>query len=192
MRICLIGKAPGKEDVPKDAEHKWGLNDLIHYIPDLTTSFEMHDVERDASVAPWMKGEIEALNKAGIPVVTYKKWKELKNCVVFPMDEMHRKYFTNTIAYMIAYAIYKKATKIELYGIQMATPVEFRRQRACCEYWLGYAAGKGIEVYVHRPSQLLYHKEGLYGIEWDNMERGQAYPDALVASNDNALIFHKI
>lgn len=192
MIVTIIGKAPGKEDAPKDAEHRWGLNDLIHYIPNLTMSFEMHDIERDPTVAPWMAGEIEALNKAGIPVVTYKKWKQIKNCVVFPFKEMHRQYFTNSVAYMIAYAIYKKAKRIELYGVQMATPVEFRRQRACCEYWLGYAEGKGIEVYVHRPSQLLYHKEGLYGPEWDNMERGSAYPNALISPQNDGVLFTRI
>ena len=115
---------------------------------------------------------------------------------LFPKKRIFEKfrtdYISDTISYMIAYAIYKGATRIETYGIQMSTPVEFRRQRACCEYWLGYAEGKGIETYVHRPSQLLYHKEGLYGIEWDNMERGSAYPDAIISPQNDGVLFTKI
>ena len=90
--------------------------------------------------------------------------------IPFPMDEMPVKYFTSTIAYMVAYAVYKEATEIEMYGCPLLAKEEYNEQRPCIEFWIGYAMGKGIKVTVHKPTNILTAKPhmGLYGYEWDN------------------------
>lgn len=195
MRVVLLGKAPGNEEYPKDAENVWGLNDLIVFNPNLTLSFEMHDVEKHKDI-PFMRDEINGLNKAGIPVLCQKHYPILPNSTAFPIDEFKTQYFTSTVSYMLAYAVYKKATRIEMYGIQMATRVEYTRQRPCCEYWIGQAEASGAEVYVHRPSQLMFEVKGRYGYDWDNIGDGFSYPDAVIADgrlgNQDVLAFTKI
>jgi len=72
---------------------------------------------------------------------------------------------------MVAYAIYKKATEIELYGVAMLYHEEYIKQLPCVEFWLGYARGKGIKITVHGPTNIFSCEpyQGLYGYDWDNM-----------------------
>lgn len=88
----------------------------------------------------------------------------------FPLDEMKEYfkgaewYFTTTVAYAIAYAIYAGYKRIELYGVEMETNTEYGHQRPCVAYWCGVAYGKGIEVDFHSPQ---FYVSPLYGYEGD-------------------------
>lgn len=175
MKIIIIGKGPGWEFAPVEGE-TWGVNDLVLRRP-VKLAFEMHDIDSYLKLKlPYVnkEKEIEEVNRLGIPIITQEKHKLLPTSIPFPIDEMPFKYFTNSIAYMIAYAIYKKATEIELYGIALLFHEEYTRQRPCIEFWLGYARGKGIRVIVHGPTNIFSSEpyQGLYGYEWDN-EHGQ-------------------
>ena len=65
----------------------------------------------------------------------------------FPLDEMKdyftgaEWYFTTTVAYAIAYAIYAGYKRIEVYGVEMETNTEYGHQRPCVAYWCGVAYG---------------------------------------------------
>jgi len=83
---------------------------------------------------------------------------ELKNSVPYPFDEMFARfgrYFTSSIAYMLALAITQEPEWIGLYGVDMASASEYYDQRPCCEYLIGMARGMGIEVDVPEASALL-------------------------------------
>ena len=88
----------------------------------------------------------------------------------FPLDEMKdyftgaEWYFTTTVAYAIAYAIYAGYKRIEVYGVEMETNTEYAHQRPCVAYWCGVAYGKGIEVDFHSPQ---FYVSPLYGYEGD-------------------------
>jgi len=88
----------------------------------------------------------------------------------FPLDEMKEYfkgaewYFTTTVAYAIAYAIYAGYKRIEVYGVEMETNTEYGHQRPCVAYWCGVAYGKGIEVDFHSPQ---FYVSPLYGYEGD-------------------------
>lgn len=176
MKVIIIGKGPGWEKAPVEGE-TWGLNDLVVYRP-LTLTFEMHDIDKFRTktsnaytgLCEAFEREIDTINKLGLPVVTQKKHKLLPNAIPFPLDEMPVKYFTSTMAYMIAYAAYKGATEIEVYGVPLLGKEEYNEQRQCIEFWIGYAMGKGIKVTVHKPTNIFSAKPhmGLYGYEWDN------------------------
>ena len=74
----------------------------------------------------------------------------------FPLDKVFEyfsgyignKYFTSTISYMIAYAIYKGFTEIFLYGVALNGADEYKAQRQAVEYWIGIAEGRGIKVFI--------------------------------------------
>jgi len=89
-------------------------------------------------------------------------------------------YFSNTISYMIAYALYKytikdKVTgklsltqplKLRLYGIDMWESGEYGEEKGGVECWLGYALGLGAEVEISSGSSLFLPVGGMpYGIE---------------------------
>jgi SAM-dependent methyltransferase len=80
-------------------------------------------------------------------------------------------YFNSTTAYAIAYAIHIGVSRISLFGVDYTQPNVHHgeRGRACCEYWLGIAASRGIEVSVPDGSTLLDacapERERLYGYD---------------------------
>jgi len=69
-----------------------------------------------------------------------------------------REYFTSSVAYMIALAILRGATKIKTVGIDLDYGGEYESQKPCVLFWLGIALGRGIEV----ESNLIYAHD-LYG-----------------------------
>lgn len=84
----------------------------------------------------------------------------------FPLKQFDLDYFTNSVCYMIALAIAEGYQKIELYGVNQAGLFEYMEQRKGVEFWIGYALGKGIEVYINPPSSLLTNtKNTPYGYE---------------------------
>jgi len=71
------------------------------------------------------------------------------------------KYFTSTFAYMMGIALLEKFERIEIYGFEMADDLEYVKQKACAEFFIGFAMGKDLEVYTPPNSQILY--SSLYG-----------------------------
>ena len=160
MKVIIIAKGPGWEKAPMEGE-TWGLNDLVLRRP-VKLTFEIHDISQVRKRRP---GQIEKINRLGIPVITRMKHELLPNSIPFPLGKMPVQYFTSTIAYMIAYAVYKEATEIEIFGIALLLEHEYTDQKPCIEFWIGYAMGKGIKVTVHDPTTIGCFKshQELYG-----------------------------
>ncbi len=80
-------------------------------------------------------------------------------------------YFNSTAAYAIAFAVHLKVKRISLFGLDYTLPNVHsgERGRACCEFWLGVAAARGIEITVPDQSTLLDacapEGERLYGYD---------------------------
>jgi hypothetical protein len=77
----------------------------------------------------------------------------------YPKDEViaqfGTRYFTNTISYMVAYAIYSKVRKISMYGVEMSFGAPYAQENRGVEYWLGRAQQSGIEVFLPEGSGVL-------------------------------------
>jgi len=177
----------------------WGLNDLYRFKSDTDVKrwdrwFEIHtekcirimDTVKLAPNAgrekqPSADDHLKELGSWNVPVYMVRKFAEVPNGVIYPLDEIvkefgkyflnsnHVKYFTNSIAYMIALAIYEKFEEIHVYGVDMATSGvdnEYAKQRPSCEFWLGVAIGRGIKIHVPDESDLLKTRY-LYGFEDD-------------------------
>jgi hypothetical protein len=80
------------------------------------------------------------------------------------VEQRDRAYFTNSISWMIALAIYKGYKEIHVYGVNMAQTQEYQHQRPSCEHLLGWARGAGIKVYLPPQSDLL-RSWMLYGFD---------------------------
>ena len=88
----------------------------------------------------------------------------------FPKEEIldkFRRYFTNSISWEIALAIYEGFKKIYIYGVDMAQDSEYAFERPSVEYFCGYAEGAGIELVVPEKSDLL-KSAWLYPFEDDS------------------------
>lgn len=159
MKVIIIGKGNGWEDAPMDGE-TWGVNGLI-LNRSVKLAFQMHDLDE---IYRNFREEIDKVNELDIPVITREKHKLLPTAIPFPLDKMPIKYFTSSIAYMIAYAIYKKATEIEMYGVAMLLKDEYSHQQSCVEFWIGCAVTRGIKVTIHEPTAIECFKNlPLYG-----------------------------
>ena len=179
-KVCIVGFADGHRDkAPWDEPDMefWGINRLHTVLPDKKWHrwFELHDLDRlykdDQEHQKFLKG-------AGFPV--YVRPQDMKlaaewgiDATAFPVDDMVTRftpYFTNTVSWLLAYAISLEFDEIHLYGVDMAQDTvqaaEYRQQRPSCEYFIGVAEGHGIKI-VMPPGSDLLKASHLYGFDSD-------------------------
>ena len=116
----------------------------------------------------WLK------NNAGPEVYMQERYAEVPKSVQYPLNDAigllsHLtkngtpvKYFSSSVDYALALACLKGYQKIEVYGIELETQTEYFYQRAGFTFWLGYCAGRGIELDLHSGvlDGVLYGYEG--------------------------------
>ena len=123
-----------------------------------------------------MRGHFDWLKKNEWDIPIYMQyWHELvPKSLSYPLHEVvdlvfpnfrrgdaKVKYFTSTFAYMMGIAVLENFERVEIYGFEMADNEEWVHQKACSEFWIGYAMGKDIEVYTPPNCQILF--SALYG-----------------------------
>lgn len=172
MKIAIVGTAPSSR-MQAPFENKdwqiWACSPGIAEgyktfcdLPRFDAWFELHRFDEPSLAEKFNADGIEAyrvwmrkLATDGVQVVTQEP---IDGGTSYPIGEMIEKfgrYFTNTISYMIAYAIEAGATDIMLTGVDMAAIDEYGSQRPSCEYLLGIAKGRGINVEIPLVSDLL-------------------------------------
>lgn len=138
--------------------------------------YQLHDIDehhkddRDEHIG-WLRG-------SKLPIVMWpehieKYGDEIPNAVPYPKTEvlaMFGKYFTNTVSWMIAHALYEGRKNVGVFGVDMAQDSEYGHQRPSCEYFVGWARGMGVNVHIPDTSDLL-KAPFLYGVESGGMLR---------------------
>ena len=178
--VAIVGFADTRADAPyNDPRWEiWGLNDLHGSIPRYDRWFDIHPLDnidqdynliRNRGQTPPETIGTSGLKKLNVPIYMQKRFDDIPNSLSFPLKEIKEAfqfgdYMTNSISYMIALAIYEGYQRIHVFGVDMAVAGEYTHQRPSCEYWLGVAAGKGIEIYIPPASDLL-HCAFMYGFE---------------------------
>jgi hypothetical protein len=97
---------------------------------------------------------LKQLQDSDVPIYMQRVEPDIPRSVAFPLGDMPRDYFCSSIAYMLALAAVK-GMDIEVWGVDNHTNEEWFFERPCNEWWLGYAQGKGCDVWVHQDSSLL-------------------------------------
>jgi len=161
-KICIVGFAPGRELAPyaDDSFEFWGVNEMYmaKEVKKIDVLFELHDLKWIKEGKRYKEHFAWLRDQRKIPIVMQKHFDEIPNSVPYPrkeIEEAYGAYFTNTISWEIALAIRCKVKEIHIYGVNMATDIEYQSQRPSCEYYIGLARGKGIEVYLPPESDLL-------------------------------------
>lgn len=163
MKVNLIGRGTGWEDAPRN-ELSWGIT-LINLKRNVDLVIDMNVYEDGRWGELERIGARQSRDKAKQDNVPYI---DLNN---YPIDTIikffNTDYFSNTVDYAIALAIYKGYTEIGLYGINMLRGSEYAYQKAGVEFWIGQAMGRGIKVINHSPiSTILKTKTGkMYGYD---------------------------
>jgi hypothetical protein len=160
-KICIVGFAPGHEKAPYDdpSFEIWGVNEMYmaQGVKRFDVLFELHDYKWICEGKRY-KEHITWLREAKIPLMMQQHFDDIPNSVPFPrkvLEEKYGAYFTNTISWEIALAMHIGVDEIHIYGVNMATDIEYQSQRPSCEYYIGLARGKGIKVYIPPESDLL-------------------------------------
>lgn len=167
MKVVLLGTAPASMNLaPFGGDWEiWSCSPGTYGVPKIDKFFELHRWEPGQ---PWFsEGYCDFLRNFPGDVMMSKQVDEVKNCKVLPHEELVAKYgpyfFTSSLAWMMAMAIEAGATKIALYGVDMAATTEYHDQRMGCQYFALLAKAQGIEVGVPPESDLL-RPAPLYGV----------------------------
>lgn len=177
--VAILGFSPLTLPYMKGrkVDEYWTMNHafLVTGIDHIDRLFEIHDREwylrgeqtKSAKYKRWLK------KKHPFPIYLQEKEviPEVPSGVRYPFeevcdtllpglirlvgdDEVRMKYFTSSVAFMMALAIYEGFDQIELYGVDMDSDTEWGYQKPCGEFWMGYALGRGIKVIIPEVSQL--------------------------------------
>lgn len=163
--VIILGAGPSRTDCRYHTE-TWGVNGCFQFAKRLDKLF-MTDEESEVE-ASWY--DMPLLLRSGATLVLPRLYEKFKGLPIpietYPIHEVLRRFptrfFSNTIAYMIAYALVKTKTtqgpedplprvvegysRIYLYGIDMMTTTTYIQEKGGVEFWMGVALGMGVEV----------------------------------------------
>ena len=189
-KIAILGKAPDSlvgAPVNDESWEIWTINDSVYrgQVTRWTRHFELHPIEwtKEAAYDKYFDWLCE---KHDQPIVLREAVEAVVSGIAYPRAEVighfagpGADYFTNTISWMLALAIWEldvagdKEGEIGLWGVNMAQhgiggKSEYAKQRPSCEFWAGMARGRGYTFHLPDASDLL--KTGvLYGFDQGGM-----------------------
>lgn len=173
--FIILATGSGWEHAPKVTDKiVYALNDYIYtekygILPDKLFIMDVLDEKPQVvSNQTHLAEVIDRINKMKVPFVGPFKYQEIPLSESFPLERCYKEfgspYFSNTISYMIAYALLEGAKEIELFGVNQASSSEYFYEKAGVEYWLGIAVGRGVKVTINGDkSELLVNKSRFGG-----------------------------
>lgn len=173
-RIAICGTGSGWELLPIQSDHTvYCLNDFVNFEkfgvkPDVLFIMDILDEKPQVVSGIQNLGEtIHKINKLGCPFIAPFVYAEIPKSEAFPIHEVVKgfgiPYFSNTIAYMIAYALLKGAEEIDIFGVNQAGAHEYLEEKGSVEYWIGVAVGRGAKVTINGKDSGLLKYKGRYG-----------------------------
>lgn len=124
--------------------------------------FQLHQPyawEENPTVEDW-------LQKAQIPVYMRQTYSQFPTSIRYPFEDAFAlagmQYFTSSPAYAIALAILQRRPAISIHGIELVDR-EYKTQKDCIAFWLGFAKGRGMSVELHCMDSI--YKRPLYGAQ---------------------------
>ncbi len=152
-KLILVGKGYEWHKAPEASEDAeiWGINDVIMRRTNFDLLFNIHKLEDYCEMD---MACTRLASSVGIPVMMPEEYPELPTSIKFPLKEIMKEFDTDYlmtgIAFMFAYAAYLGYKQIDCYGINMRGADEkYKNARACVEYWIGRAQGKGCKVNMY-------------------------------------------
>lgn len=170
MQVSIVGGAARDgQGLLERAGEIWCLNAIRpNWLPvsRITQCVNLHrykHLKRD-----WHEGvyrEAEWANRfPEVPFIVCDRWPAalLPNQVLLPRAELEAmpngKYHARSIDWMVAWATLQGAKQINIHGIsfQIMEAGEPISARACLEYWLGYARGRGVAIDIAPDCDALF------------------------------------
>jgi len=163
-RVALVGHSPSTRDMaPFDdpSVEIWTMNDAHGFLNGRRADrwFEIHIEELWRDPHRRVKGYIEHLQTFGGTIYMDRHYDDIPNSVAYPFEHLFSKYgrgkFGSSFAYLIALAVEEGFTEIQMYGCDLASEDEYKKQRESTAYWIGYCEGHGIKFVLPHATPIL-------------------------------------
>jgi hypothetical protein len=199
--LIILGMGPSRSSCPFNADEIWGVNNGYRQVIELKGKlhklFICHaNQERDAHGDPIFNWEeLKIIADAGVELMTLFDIPHLTKYTKFEfqdlVDYFNTNYFSDSIAYMIAYAIKVNSHKenglivlnepmrIRMYGVDMHTHDEYLTERGGIEYFIAIAKTIGIDFWIHADSSVCKTVSGKpYG--FDSIDKNLIDPNNIM------------
>ena len=167
-RVAIVGHAASTREqaqvcLEDDTFDVWSINCASSLVPGQYTEEFFLDPLEHAS-----QDQLEAMKAHKARILWTRDKCDFRDSVAFDfgrvMTDLDSRYFTSSVAWCIAFAVVQGYREIYVYGVDMSADTEWAYQRPCCEYWIGYARGRGIKVFVPDES-VLFKTPWVYALE---------------------------
>lgn len=187
--VQILGTAPNLAETPTvDGAERWGGNHHRSYykvLPEVldtyTRWFNLHSMNHIK--ARYKKREHIWYATQTKPIYLQEPHPDVPSSVRFPKERLQQhfsidgtpfRYFSCSVAWYIAFAIFEGFERIELWGFELTMSWKYAYERPCFFYWIDRARSSGIDVYL--PPNVLITDAGdplsytghLYGYEPHN------------------------
>ena len=188
-RVVISGAGKSLRQIPWHDEswEIWGINNFWNAMRDdagrlrADRWFELHPPTpgiQDPYDMNWLR-------ECPLPIYTTEPFADNPNAVLFPVDRLaatFRDYFSCTFAYQIALAVDEGFREIAVHGLELAygTQREATVERACVDWWLGFAEGRGIKITIPPDDHVVRHW-WRYGFDyWEEANFVKDYVGSLI------------
>lgn len=169
-KVALIGTAPTHRYAPwEDASWEiWAHASAWNLCRRVDRWFDLHPESRWREMKPYHPDYQNWLKTQTVPVYMQQRYPEIAASVRYPKERIlaeFPRYFSSQVAWMIALALTEGVTHLSLYGVHYGFETEYASQRAGCEFWMGVAYGRGVQLQIIDKVPLLKEPPALYGYE---------------------------
>lgn len=175
-KLLIAANIPDYPDDLDQFAEIWGINTSYGRFPDRRVH-RLYYFDNHTLIDPDFVEKVNA--RPDMRVIT--KWPDplIPTSESFPLDDMIRvfgyAYWTCSVAYTIAHALYDGWKHITLAGMyHVEDSWEYAHHKPCVEHWIGRALGMGVSVEIHGQSMLLKPhgwESEVYGYEVNDFRR---------------------
>lgn len=168
-KVALIGGHPDTVDLAPYHDPSWEIwahASVRNLCQRVDRYFDLHprEVFTDKGHARYWLW----LQRNTTPIYMQQRWADIPGSARYPKERVlaeFRRYITNHIGWMVALALTEGVTHLAFYGVHYDSQSEYAEQRAGCEYWMGVAEGRGVQLVLPQSCPLLAQPKELYGYE---------------------------
>ncbi len=171
-KIALIGAFETFPDAPWQDEtwETWAHGSVFAMCQKIgvepTRYFDLHHLY-DRNI-PKVTRYLNWLHTQQTPIFMQQRYPEVPAAVEYPKERVlaeFRSYIANHVGWMIALALTEGVSHLGFWGITYGHDTERATQRGSCEYWMGLAEGRGVQLVLPKRCNLLRMPPQLYGYE---------------------------
>jgi hypothetical protein len=182
-KVALIGSAPTVDFAPwhDPTWEIWSHAICVGRCKRVDRIFELHPevVWREHKKPQWPT-YVEWLQRCGTPIYMQEQYPDIPASVRYPRERVMaecramlsgKAHFGSQADFMIALALSEGVTHLGLFGVHYVDPVkdgDRLDQLVAFKFWLGVAAGKGVQLVIPEGNPVFDTPKEIYGYESHN------------------------